>query len=56
MGMTKDYFFEVDSESDLKKSEVDHLTKSHSDQHLKKLIKGTIFASDDKHMLRLDDI
>jgi len=54
--MTNDYFFRVDSEADLKKSAIDHLRKSHSDTHLKRLMEGTIFASDDKHMLRLDDI
>ena len=54
--MTKDHFFKVDSESDLKKSAVKHLGKSHTDPHLKRLIEGTIFASDDKHMLRLDAI
>ena len=54
--MTKGYFFKVDSESDLKKSAVKHLGKSQTDPYLKRLIEGTIFASDDKHMLRLDAI
>ena len=54
--MTEDYFFKVDSESDLKQSAIKHLRKNHSDPQLKRLIEGTIFASDDKHMLRLDDI
>ena len=54
--MTKDHFFKVDSEPDLKKSAVKHLGKNQTDPHLKRLIEGTIFASDDKHMLRLDDI
>ena len=54
--MTKDHFFKVDSESDLKKSAVKHLTKCHSGPHLKRLIEGTIFASDDKNMSKLDDI
>ena len=54
--MTNDYFFKVDSEADLKKSAIDYLRKSHSDTHLKRLIERAIFASDDKNMLRLDDI
>ena len=54
--MAKDYFFNIESESSLKKSAVTYLSKNQSEPSLKRLIEGTIFASDYKHMMRLKEI